>query len=260
MNLIAMLHPQVTLPSNERALALAKECVELQCLGAISGKPGTGKTVALQTIVARYPGLALPGQCLYYRAYSAEGGTRAVRDLLEGLGVRPTLVPPAAPLQLVVKAALRELRAREIRLLCVDEADSYTSDSLRGFISLYDAALQGGHPISAILAGTQEVSKWLADVAAGLSRTVRVEEFTALTPELSLGVLKKWDPRFGDLATELAAGSKDARRTASAITRITGGNLRRLSYFAKLLQIHYPEGPIGADGVELVSELLLRIE
>jgi len=260
MSSMTTLHPQVSLPTTDRAVALAKECVELQCLGVIAGKPGTGKTVALQTILARYPTLGLPGTCVYYRAYSAEGGTRAVRDLLEGLGVRPTLVPPAAPLQLVVKAALRELQAREVRLLCVDEADSYTGDSLKGLISLYDAALQSGHPVSAVLAGGQEAPKWLAEVASGLSRTVRVEEFAALSPELTLGVLKKWDPRFVDFAGEVTAGSKDARRAASAIGRMTGGNLRRLSYFAKLLQMHYPEGPIVPECVETVGELLLKIE
>jgi len=190
------------------------------------------------------------------RAYSV----RQQRTSARALTAEISLIPPAAPLQIVSKFALRELLSRDIKLLLIDEADAWSSDSLRGLISLYDGASQSGNPISATLAGGPGLGKWLAELASGLSRTIRIEEFSPLPLELVMATLKRWDTRFATVAEELSAGTKEARRVAAAITRICGGNLRRLSFFTKLLQMHYPECKITIDTVEAVGEHLLHVD
>lgn len=247
----------VTLPALERAHQLATHCIRLCCLGAICGPNGVGKTVALRSIEAKFPAMGVTGACVYYRAFHTDGHTRGVRDLLVGLGVRSSQIPSGASLQLVSKVALREFRAQQIRLLLIDEADSWTLDSLRGMISVADAANQSALPLSVILAGDSDLPKWLGQHGAGISRTLQIDHFQNLPLDLTLAVLRQWGTPFQILTEQVSQKDKEARALAKRILQATGGNLRRLNFFARLYLGDFPEAPITSDQLEMTFSQML---
>ena len=247
----------VSLPAIERAHQLAVHCLHLRCLGAICGPPGVGKTVSLRSIEAKFPTFGVPGSVVYYRAFHADGYTRGVRDLLTGLGIRSSQIPMGASLQLVGKVALREFRSQNIRLLLIDEADSWTLDSLRGLVSVIDAANQADLPISAVFAGGSDLPRWLNQHAAGFSRTLQIDHFQNLPLDLTLAVLRQWGSPFESLTERITQKEKDARLLGKRILQATGGNLRRLNFFARLFLTHYPEGPVNGDEVEAIFTQML---
>jgi hypothetical protein len=240
----------VTLPSIERAHQLALHCLHLRCIGALCGSNGVGKTVALRSIESKFPAFGVPGTCVYYRAFHTDGYTRGVRDLLAGLGIRSSQIPMGASLQLVGKVALREFRAQQIRLLLIDEADSWSLDALRGLISVVDAANQADIPVSVIFAGESGLPRWLGQHGAGLSRTLQIDYFQNLPLDLTLAVLRQWGAPFQSLAEQISQKDKDARMVAKRILQATGGNLRRLNFFARLYLTHFPESPVTSDRIE----------
>lgn len=251
---------RVVLPHTELALALARECVTLGCLGAISGIPGTGKTTALRTIVARHESGGGPGHAVYLRAFRGMGPTRGVRDLLEGLGVAPGLFPPCSPAQHLQRLAMHQLRQQDVRLLCVDEADGWNVDALQGFIALYDHAVAQDYPLSAVFSGSSNMVSWLKAYAAGLSRTLRCEHFNNLSPQHSISILRAWNSNVDTLASRIQSGDKEARRTLAVVMRATGGNLRRLNFFARLFRLHFPDAEPDTAKFELIESLLLKVE
>ncbi len=227
----------LTTPQLERTLALARDCLGLNCLGMLSGPSGTGKTVALQAVESRYSTLSDNGKPLYLRCCIVQGPTRGIKDILDSIGIRASLLPPNATLQSTIKLALRELHSRQIRLLLLDEADSWGLDSLEGVVSLYDWAAQRNQPISLLLAGTSDMVKWLGNYTSGLSRTLRCESFTPMSPELMLGVLREWDDRFAALASKVEAKDKEALALVKLVHKATSGSFRRLNYFARLMAL-----------------------
>jgi hypothetical protein len=247
----------VTLPAIERAHQLAAHCLRLRCLGAICGPNGVGKTVALRSIESKFPTMGVSGKCVYYRAFYTDGYTRGARDLLVGLGVRSSQIPSGASLQLVSKVALREFRAQQIRLLLIDEADSWSLDSMRGMISVMDAAAQADLPLSVIFAGDSDLPKWLGQHGAGISRTLQIDLFQNLPLDLTLAVLRQWGAPFQFLAEQISQKDKEARLLAKRILQATGGNLRRLNFFARLYLAHFPEAPITADHLEVTFAQML---
>jgi len=247
----------VTLPAVERAQQLAAHCIQLRCIGAICGPNGVGKTVALRSIESKFPAMGVAGTCIYYRAFHTDGYTRGVRDLLASLGIRSSQIPMGASLQLVSKVALREFRAQQIRLLLIDEADSWTLDSLRGLISVFDAANQADIPLSVVFAGESGLPKWLGQHGAGLSRTLQIDHFQNLPLDMTLAVLRQWGTPFQSLAEKISEKDKDSRLLAKRILQVTGGNLRRLNFFARLYLAHFPEPPITADRLEVTFAQML---
>jgi len=250
----------VTLPAIERAHQLATHCIQLRCLGAICGPNGVGKTIALRSIESRFPTMGVPGTCVYYRAFHTDGYTRGVRDLLASLGIRSSQIPMGASLQLVSKVALREFRTQQIRLLLIDEADSWTLDSLCGMISVTDAANQAEIPLSVIFAGDSGLPKWLGQHGAGFSRTLQIDHFQNLPLDLTLAVLRQWGAPFQFLAEQISQKEKDARLLAKRILQATGGNLRRLNFFARLYLVNFPEPPITSDQLEATFAQMLTAE
>jgi len=250
----------VTLPALERAHQLAEHCIRLRCLGAICGPNGVGKTVALRSIETKFPTMGVPGTCVYYRAFHTDGYTRGVRDLLASLGLRSSQIPMGASLQLVSKVALREFRARQTRLLLIDEADSWTLDSLRGMISVTDAANQAELPLSVVFAGDSDLPKWLGQHGAGISRTLQIDHFQNLPLDLTLAVLRQWGAPFQILAEQLSQKDKEARSLAKRILQATGGNLRRLNFFARLYLAHFSEPPITSDHLEATFAQMLTVQ
>ena len=230
------------LPALERAVALAKEAVALSCIGALTGPPGTGKTTALQHIESAYASLGLPGTAFYYRCTQAGGGTQALKDMLESLGVRPSLLPRGTGLRLAVKVAKRELDARGVRLLLADGIDSYSAEGLAAVVALLDICRREKPALALVCASERDLSRWLTQNEAAVSRTLRRESFGYLSQEAALGVLREWLPdAFGDLAVRVEAGDKEAARVARLLHRRTGGSLRRLEYLTGLF------GALGAS-------------
>lgn len=250
----------VTLPAIERAQELARDCLRLRCLGAICGPNGVGKTEALHTIEAKFQATGEAGKCIYYRAFHTDGYTRGVRDLLAGLGVRSSQIPMGASLQLVSKVALREFRTQGVRLLLIDEADSWTVDALRGMVSVIDAANHADIPMSAVFAGGNELPKWLGQHGSGLSRTLQIDHFQNLPLDLTLAVLRQWGTPFQDLAERIAQKDRDARLLAKRIHQATTGNLRRLNYFARLYLGQYLDSAITEDQLESIFAKMLIAE
>lgn len=250
----------ISLPAIERAHQLATHCATLRCLGAICGPPGVGKTVALQSIESKYPTSGVPGVCIYYRAFHTDGYTRGARDLLANLGIRSSQIPNGASLQMVCKVALREFRTRGIRLLLIDEADCWTLDSLRGMVSIIDAANQADIPMGAIFAGGSELPRWLGQHAAGISRTLQIDHLQNLPLDLALAVLRQWGDPFHALTERISQKEKDARMLAKRVLQGTGGNLRRLNFFARLYLTQFPESPMTIDQLETIFAQMLTVE
>ena len=231
----------LTTPGIEKSILLVRECVSLGCLGAISGVPGTGKTVALRAIESRYHTLNLPGNCTYHRCCATAGPTRGIKDMLDSLGLRHGLLPGTSTLQLTVRVAQRELATRQIRVLLLDEADAWDVPSLQGLIALYDATLSAGQPVSIIFSGSVHVVKWLDKYTAAISRTLRCEEFSNLSIALSVSILQQWADPFCQFAESYNAQKIEALKAVKIIHKATGGNLRRLNYFAKLFLLEHQE-------------------
>lgn len=236
-----MSHKILTLPSIEKTIHLVKDCVTLNCLGAISGIPGTGKTVSLQAVESRYVSMGLPGICVYYRCCSNSGPTRGIKDILESLGVRSGLLPSVSTLQFTVKVAQREFATRQVRVLLLDEADSWDIPSLQGLITLYDTCLLSPHPVTFIFAGSVHLVKWLSKYNAALSRTLRCESLSNLTLPLTMSLLSQWGEPFEKLAFKVNQKNLEGLKTIKLIYQSTGGNLRRLTYFAKLAALEEKE-------------------
>ncbi len=245
----------VTIPLLEEVEILASDCLQLGCLGAVTGPSGIGKTVALRSVERK---LSRPGSnCFYFRAYQTEGHTRCVRDFLHAIGIRSSTIPSGLTLQVLIKLALREIRAREIKLLLVDEADHWPLDGLKGFIAMVDAAHSDDYGLSAILCGNTELATWLAHYAPGMSRTLRCCHGKPLSAALSLATLRQWSPVFDELAIRINSGDKTARRTASLIHAGTGGSLRRLNYFARLYVLRHGTAEVDEERVSTVLRDLI---
>jgi hypothetical protein len=238
-----------------RCVDLARDAVLLDCLGAVTGPNGSGKTIALRGVVSRYPGLGLDGFPLYHRACGAQGSTRGVKDLLhEAFGVREAHVS-SSNLQIACKLGLREFSNRKIKLLLLDEADSLARDSLIGVTTLIDYCNGHGHRIGLIMAAAQSLNSWMGTNAAGMSRTVRCIESSNMSVEEMLGVFSEWLPGLQPLIVKVKEKDGAALKMARLIHRgCQDGNFRRMSYFAKILRDSqaYDEAAIKAAIAKIV--------
>jgi hypothetical protein len=246
----------LTTPAIERVITLVKECVALGAIGVVVGPPGTGKTTALLAVEKRYPTLGLPGGCFYYRCCSGTGPTRGVRDLLVGLGMRESLLPVGFSLQMVIKIALREFESRSLRVLLCDEADTWGVDALRGVLTMADISRQKGQPLVLILGAATDADRWLGDLPSALSRTLRFEFFENLSVEMTLSVLQEWGPVFQSFAGQVEKGDKEAVRTLKLIHKGTGGNFRKLHYFAQLFLLHNESAVSFAAATGILKNML----
>lgn len=251
---------RVILPHTPRIHALAREVMAIGCLGAIYGQAGTGKTTGLKTVAARSEATGeVGGRAKYLRAFPGEGPTRGIRDILEGLSVGRGMVPQSAQVTHLVLVALRELQKNSIELLCIDEVDGWSGVAFQGVVALYDRARDEGWPLGIMLAGSGQMMSWLRGYVAGMSRTLRCEELLNLSAPHAVALLHAWNPGLSPLVEGLAAGEKTARRMVTVLMRATSGNPRRLHYFSRLLQLHFPKGPFDLPGFEKVEGLLLKV-
>lgn len=250
----------LTTPSVQAAVELLKDCVATRAIGVITGGNGTGKTFALKAITGRYSKLGLPGTCLSYRCCQVSGSTRGVKDLLTELGARGGIFQngASATLQLLVKYALHELMKKDVHTLLLDEADLWDRDALGGLVTLYDFCREKDFPIALILSGTKELNDWIGGVSAGISRTLRFHRFSSMNLKMLTAVLQEWGEPFRILIESAKKGDQDAKRNLQLIHKHSGGNMRRLRFFADLFLLHEEDGPVARDSISRTFNKMIQ--
>jgi hypothetical protein len=231
----------VTTPFIEKATSFMLDCCGVGGWGLITGDNGSGKTITLQRLAARYEKQGLAGSAFYFCCRPAEGTTRAVKDLLAEMEIGGALMQQGngAPLQLLFKIAFREFKRRDIRLILFDESTRCDSEAIEGIVALYDYMREKGHPLTIILASNVPRPEWVDAVPSARSRTLAMVQTQQLDIDLMLGVVREWTNEFAKLADSCDDGNKDAAHTVEAIHARVGTNLRRLNYFVRLYLRHF---------------------
>lgn len=250
----------LTTPAINRAIDLLLECTATRALGVITGDNGSGKTFALRALSGRYSKLNLAGNCLFYRCCQVQGPTRGVKDLLSEVSGRGSIFRngSSAGLQLLVRDMLHELKKKDIRTLLLDEADLWEREALAGFITCYDFCRGNDFPVTVVMTGTKALRDWIGAVPAGISRTLRTEHFGSLPLTTMTSMLQEWGEPFRDLVRSAKSGDPEAKRHLQVIHKHTGGNVRRLRFFAELLLLHQPDGSISRDLISKVFSKMIN--
>gem|GEM_PF-1495208 len=241
-----------TLPFLSEATELLLDCVATGAIGVLAGPPGTGKTVALKRIAARYSGLGLAGSCVYYCCQENAGTTRGVKDILMEFGIGGAIIAQGhgASMQMILKLALRDFQRRDLRCLLLDETQRFDADAMRGVVALHDHLREHGHPVTILVASQIDNPEWLAVTESARSRTLKV--LRSSYPDVShmLGILSLWSDEFSAFADAVDSGNKGAIDLAKIIHLRTGGNLRRLNFFVTLFRRHFTGGIVTSETVE----------
>lgn len=185
-----------------------------------------------------------------------------MRDILAALGCRGAIFQngSGASLQFLARFALREFKKREIRALLLDEADTWSEETLGGVVTLFDLCREEGSPLTLILVGVNDPEQWMGGAGAGRSRTLRVEAARALDGPTMLGVMAAWAPGpLRPLAERVGAGDKEARRLLRLLHRGLGGNLRRCRFFCDLLPLVAAEDGGAGEGLEFNEALMNHV-
>ena len=224
----------LALPAVVSAQVLGRHCVALDCIGVLCGPNGVGKSEALKFLSRSTDLLPAGTKAHYHQSVQAVGPSRAVRDILVDLEVRQAIHQRGMALPIALKLALRELKERKIGLLLLDDADLLSQESLQGIISLYDYCRAKAHPLSMICAGASSHEKWIGSLPAAWSRTLKVCKLQNLSVEMTCALFGGWGAPMADLAQGVREKNRDAIGAIKLIHKGTGGNTRRLYYFAKL--------------------------
>jgi len=244
----------------DRALELARHVVSLDCLGAITGIPGTGKTEALLTIQNKYPMMDLPGKCAFVRCCGTEGSVSGVKQILASLGMKEAANIRGLSLELAIKMSVRLFQHEDYRLLLLDEAELMDSAALGGVISMADMLKLNKHPIGVLMTGIQPSEKWIGLNNGGASRTVRSEVFRELIPTMALSLLREWQTSFARLSERVEQKDKDASLCVKLIHKGTGGNLRRLKFFAQLYGLLHADKDVTKENILTTFEKMTHEE
>ncbi len=236
-------HPSVivTLPLIESATDLLLDCVSTGGIGLIAGPAGTGKTVALKRLEARYQSHKLPGQCLYFCCQSNAGATRGVKDILieHGLGGPIIAHGQGGSMQTILKVVLREFKRRDIRCLLLDESQRLDSEAMLGIVAMLDYLRANDHPVAAVIATMKDNPEWLSPDESAATRTLRTVRSHYIQEEDMLGMLALWSDEFHGFSAKVDEEDQEALQISSEIHRHTGGNLRRLNFFLRLYNSHH---------------------
>jgi DNA transposition AAA+ family ATPase len=231
-------------PQAEEVFALARRCHAVHSLGVITGGNGSGKTTTLRYL-ADHPGkCGIEGRVAYFLAATAAGPTRGLKDFLGDRGVRQAIHQKGLSMKLLARLAHRELQEHDIRLVVVDEADLLDLESLQGFVSMADTCRDMGYPIAVLFAGVRNPTKWINQIAAAESRTLHYHQLTSLTPALITAIFAAWGAPLENLAARVKDNDKEATAVLRSIAHGTGGNFRKIFYFASLAALEHSGEPI----------------
>ena len=231
----------VPLPVLGTASELLLDCAATGGVGVISGPSGSGKSVAMRRLVTRYPSLGLPGDAFYYCCQSSNGPTRGIKALLGGIGVGGAVIANgnATPMQLILKIVVREFIRQNIRCLLLDETDRWDAEAIGGLFAMHDHLRDNDHPIALLMVTNHENPAWLADADPIRSRTLRVIRVSHVSVEEMLGLMAVWSDEFAEFSTQVEKGEKEAVDVARHIHDSTGGDLRRINFFARIFLRHF---------------------
>jgi hypothetical protein len=243
-------------PESAELFNLAKRCSAIHSIGVLTGNNGSGKTFCLKHLQVNPVKCGLEGQIAYFLAATAAGPTRGLKDFLVDRGVKQVVYQKGLSTKLLCKLAHREFQEHNVRTLLVDEADVLDIQALQGFVSLADTCRDMDFPIAILFAGVSEPSQWLGQIGAADSRTLHFLKLTDLTPELVVAVFAGWGAPLSGLSDRVKAGDKDATALVRTIHRGTGGNFRKLSFFAKLAALEHPD---GVTSVAVVDEIFAKM-
>ncbi len=157
--------------------------------------------------------------------------------MLVEMEVRQAIYQRGMALPIANKLALREIQDRKIGMLLIDEADLLSIESLQGMISLYDHCRTKEHPVAILLAGAKPPDKWIGALPAAWSRTLKVCRLQNLSVEMTAALYEGWGSPVAELAKAVRGKDRDAIAVLKSIHRGTGGNPRRLYFFAGLASI-----------------------
>ncbi len=248
----------VTLPIIEAATELLLDCVATGGIGLITGPAGTGKTVALKRLDARYQTHKLPGQCLYFCCQANAGPTRGVKDILMEHGIGGAIIAQGhgASMQMILKLALRDFKRRNIRCLLLDESQRLDAEAMLGIVAMLDYLRANDHPVAAVIASMRDNPEWLTPEESAATRTLRTIHSEYVEEEDMLGMLSLWSDEFHIFSKKVDEGDTGATKLSSDIFRHTGGNLRRLNFFVRLYNRHHAGKIVTASTVASTLERL----
>ena len=248
----------VTLPIFRKADELLIDCAVTGGVGVISGPTGSGKSVAMRRLVTRYPSLGLPGDAFYYCCQSSIGPTRGIKALLGGIGVGGAVIANgnATPMQLILKIVLREFLRQNIRCLLLDETDRWDTEAIEGLFAMHEHLRDNGHPIALVMVTNQENPAWLSDADPIRSRTLRVIRVSHVSVEEMLGLMAVWSDEFAEFATQVEKGEKEAVEIARHIHDSTGGDLRRINFFARIFLSYFSGSAVTMKTAEATLDRL----
>lgn len=243
-----------TLPFLDQASELLLDCAATGGIGVIAGPPGSGKTVALKRLAARYSGLGLPGACLYYCCQQNAGTTRGVKDILMEFGIGGAIIAQGhgASMQMILKLALRDFQRRNLRCLLLDESQRFDIDAMNGVVALHDHLREHDHPVAIVVASNVDTPEWLVATESARTRTLKILRSAYPDTDHMLGIMSLWADEFVRFADMVDSGNKGATDLARKIHTRTGGNLRRLNFFAKLFLRHHAGQELSLEIVESV--------
>lgn len=249
-------NPEViaTLPILNEAADLLLDCVATGGVGLIAGPAGSGKSIALRRLAARYASMGLNGSCVSYCCQANAGATRGVKDLLAYMGVGGSILANGhgAPMQLILKVALREFARKGVRCILLDETDRWDAEAMAGMLALHDHLSENGHQTALLAVTMLDSPEWLANAEAARSRTLRTLKTDHVSAEQMLGLLALWSDEFAKFTGTVETGDKQSGALAHLIYEQTaGGDMRRLNFFVRLYVRHCAGQPVSEETVAL---------
>lgn len=249
-------NPEViaTLPLLQEAAELLLDCAATGGIGLISGPAGSGKSVSLRWLATRYTSIGLTGECVSYCCQSNAGATRGVKDLLAHMGVGGAILATGhgAPMQLILKLALREFVRKGVRCILLDESDRWDAEAMGGIVALHDHLRENQHQIALLAVTMLDMPVWLANAEAARSRTLRTLGAEHVSAEQMLGLLALWGDEFAKFTAVVESGNREAGALAHLIFEQTGsGDMRRLNFFVRLYQRHCSGKAVSDSTVSL---------